>query len=300
MIVDDVNSISLHCLQFLKSQTKAYRTYRHINLHFGDPLGVSAWLLPKSRTVISLISNFTMAGLDTIEHETPSPASKAFSERLSKYAYMSTTPSPSKSRSKPEPTQAVRSNRSSISTLASTSASAPISAQPSRDQISSPRLRSSPRTRRRLVNTIHVIDALESESGSDPDQGDDDQYIDDGSTRFAGDDGGFDVRSSTRKRPRESTTLIPIAEERSSTTTSIKVENHTPKVKAKYLKKPRGFASPEVYQHLRPINDLLKSNLDSGWFMNLSSINVGERILTKKSSRVLWDQVSGVFSKHRS
>ncbi|WVO15510.1 hypothetical protein L204_103168 [Cryptococcus depauperatus] len=34
------------------------------------------------------------------------------------------------------------------------------------------------------------------------------------------------------------------------------------KAASKAIKKPRGYASPEVYQHLRPVNDLLSDNLD--------------------------------------
>jgi hypothetical protein len=39
-------------------------------------------------------------------------------------------------------------------------------------------------------------------------------------------------------------------------------EQPLPLQKAKYAKKPRPYASPEVYKHLRPLNDHLGAGLD--------------------------------------
>ena len=60
-------------------------------------------------------------------------------------------------------------------------------------------------------------------------------------------------------------------------------------------KKPRPFAGPDVYAHLRPVQDLLKLDLDS---VSLRAQIRSVSLIQEGDSCVLWDQV-GVLCRRR-
>ncbi|KAE8543656.1 hypothetical protein D1P53_000371 [Cryptococcus gattii VGV] len=153
----------------------------------------------------------------------PSPASKAFADRLAKYAYVATSSSPS-----PRMSPLRRSTRSQTS-ISSATGSPPPSA--SQDRIydrgsplkkiasSSSSSISLSTTKKRSAKSISKEDEEFKVIGVDEEMDDEDYK-----------EGGLNSASLRRGR-----------------------KSHMKKV----VKKPRGYAAPEMYEHLRPLNDLL-------------------------------------------
>lgn len=153
----------------------------------------------------------------------PSPASKAFADRLAKYTYVATSSSPS-----PRMSPLRRSTRSQTSISSATRSPRPSAPQDRIYDRGSPLKKvassssssiSLSMTKKRSAKSI----SKEDEEFQDIDV-DEEMDVEDYK------EGGLD--SDSLRRGRKS----PMK---------------------KVVKKPRGYAAPEMYEHLRPLNDLL-------------------------------------------
>lgn len=153
----------------------------------------------------------------------PSPASKAFADRLAKFAYVATSSSPS-----PRMSPLRRSTRSQTSISLATRSPRPSSSQDRIYDRGSPLKKvassssssiSLSTTKKRSVKSISKEDEGYQDIDVDEEM-DDEDYKEEG------------LNSASLRGGRKS----PMK---------------------KVVKKPRGYAAPEMYEHLRPLNDLL-------------------------------------------
>ncbi|WWC91138.1 uncharacterized protein L201_006079 [Kwoniella dendrophila CBS 6074] len=168
----------------------------------------------------------------------PSPASKAFANHLSKYAY-STSTLPSKLAG---PTRITRSS---------------VSVSPSKARIPVVEIPLSPRKKRNFfVEDIQTAKKVTSKKrGRRSLESDNDQDYDDALNSL--DESEYEESPSKIK-----TEKSPNKIKKGKRTKEMNDDGEEIVVKKKG-KIPRGYAPPETYEHLKPVNDLMKDDMDS-------------------------------------
>ncbi|EAL20064.1 hypothetical protein CNBF3900 [Cryptococcus deneoformans B-3501A] len=159
----------------------------------------------------------------------PSPASKAFADRLAKYAYVSTSSSPS-----PRMNPLRRSTRSQTSISDAAKPSIPLTT--SQERIYD---RGSPLKKVASSSSSSISLSATKKRSAKSISKEDDEFQDVDTEKETDDEDykGGRLNSGNLKGGRKS----PMK---------------------KGIKKPRGYAAPEMYEHLRPLNDLLVKGQD--------------------------------------
>lgn len=164
----------------------------------------------------------------------PSPASKAFADRLAKYAYVSTSSSPS-----PRMNPLRRSTRSQTSISDAAKPSIPLTT--SQERIYD---RGSPLKKVASSSSSSISLSATKKRSAKSISKEDDEFQDVDTEKETDDEDykGGRLNSGNLKGGRKS----PMK---------------------KGIKKPRGYAAPEMYEHLRPLNDLLVKGQDCEWYL---------------------------------